>query len=55
MGGVAGLNYATDCRSVDGIVVPTKRRFYTPDANNQKISEPALVAIDIRDIAFGAD
>ena len=55
MGGAAGLNYATDCRSVDGIVVPTKRRFYTPDANNQKISEPVLVAIDIRDIAFGAD
>ena len=55
MGGAAGLNYATDYRSVDGIVVPTKRRVYTPDANNQKISEPVLVAIDIRDIAFGAD
>ena len=53
MGGAAGLNYATDYRSVDGIVVPTKRRVYTPDANNQKISEPVLVAIDIRDIAFG--
>jgi hypothetical protein len=55
MGGAAGLNYATDYRSVDGIVVPTKRRVDTPDANNQKISEPVLVAIDIRDIAFGAD
>ena len=55
MGGAAGLNYATDYRSVDGIVVPTKRRVYTPDANNQKISEPVLVAIDIRDIAFGTD
>jgi len=55
MDGAAGLNYATDYRSVDGIVVPTKRRVYTPDANNQKISEPVLVAIDIRDIAFGTD
>ena len=44
-----------DCRNVDGIVAPTKRRVYTPDANNQKILEPVLVAIDIHDIAFSAD
>jgi hypothetical protein len=35
--------------------VPTKRRVYAPDGTKQKISEPALVAIDIRDIAFCAD
>ena len=55
MGGGSGLNYAADYRNVDGIVVPTKRRVYTPDANKQKIPEPVLVAIDIRDIAFSAD
>jgi hypothetical protein len=55
MGGAAGLNYASDYRYVDGIVVPTKRRVYAPDGNKQKISEPVLVAIDIRDIAFSAD
>ena len=54
MGGEAGLNYATSYRNVDGIVVPTKRRVYAPDANKQKIPEPVLVAIDIRDIAFSA-
>ena len=52
MGGAAGLNYASDLRNVDGIVVPTKRRVYARDANNQKIPEPVLVAIDIREIAF---
>jgi len=49
LGGGAGLNYASDYRNVDGIVVPTKRRVYAPDANKQKIPEPVLVAIDVRD------
>jgi hypothetical protein len=55
MGGASGLNYAADYRNVDGIVVPTKRRVYAADANKQKIPDPALVAIDIRDISFSAD
>jgi hypothetical protein len=55
MGGAAGLNYAFDYRKVDGIVVPTKRRVYAPDANKQKIPDPVLVAIDILQIAFRAD
>jgi hypothetical protein len=55
MGGASGLNYAADYRNVDGIVVPTKRRVYAADANKQKIPEPVLVAIDIRDISFSAD
>jgi hypothetical protein len=32
-----------------------KRRVYARDANQQKIPDPVLVAIDIRDIAFSAD
>ena len=52
MGGAPGLNFASDYRNVDGIVVPTKRRVYTPDANKQKIPNPVLVAIDIRYISF---
>jgi hypothetical protein len=52
MGGASGLNYATDYRNVDGIVVPTKRRVYAADANKRKIAEPLLVAIDSRDISF---
>jgi hypothetical protein len=55
LGGAAGLNYAADYRSIDGIIVPMKRRVYARDANKQKIPDPVLVAIDIRDIAFSAD
>jgi hypothetical protein len=53
MGGAPGSNYAADYCNVGGIVVPTKRRVYAPDANKRKIPEPVLVAIDIRDISFG--
>jgi len=52
LAGASGLNYAADYLNVDGIVVPTKRRVYAADANKQKIPEPVLVAIDIRDISF---
>jgi len=55
LGGAAGLNCAADYRNIDGIVVATKRRVYTPDANNERIPEPVLVAIDIREVAFSAD
>jgi hypothetical protein len=54
MGGAPGSNYATAYRNVGGIVVATKRRVYALDANKLKILEPVLVAIDIRDISFGA-
>jgi hypothetical protein len=50
MVGCPGLNYAADYRNVDGI-----RRVYAPDGNKEKIPNPVLVAIDIRDIAFSAD
>ena len=52
LGGASGLNYAYDYRNVNGIMVPTTRRVYPSDANKQKVPEPLLVAIDIRDIAF---
>ena len=52
MGGASGLNYAADYRNVDGILVPTKRRVYAADGNKRRVSEPVLVAIDIRDISF---
>ena len=55
MGGASGLNYAANYCNVDGIVVPMKHRVYASDANRQKIPEPVLVAIDIRDISFSAE
>ena len=52
MGGARGLNYAYDYRRVDGIMVPTTRRVVAFDDNKRKISDPVLVAIDIRAISF---
>jgi hypothetical protein len=52
MDGARGINYASDYREVDGILVPTKRRVYAFDDQNNKIPAPLLVAIDIADIGF---
>jgi hypothetical protein len=52
MGGASGLNYAAEYCNVDGIVVPMKRRVYASDANEQKISDSVLVAIDISYISL---
>ena len=50
--GHRGVNYASDYREVDGIMVPTKRRVYAYDDRKNKIPALLLVAIDIGDIAF---
>ena len=52
LGNAPGLNYAADYRSVSGVMVPTKRRVFAYDGKKQKIPEPVLVAIDIREIEF---
>ena len=52
LGNAPGLNYASDYRSVSGVMVPTKRRVFAYDGEKQKIPEPLLVAIDVREIEF---
>jgi hypothetical protein len=52
MGGARGLNYASDYRDFDGILVPSKRRIYGYDDRKQKIPAPLLIAIDLADITF---
>jgi len=52
LGGASGLNYAYDYHDANGIMVPTTRRVYPSDSHQQKVPEPLLVAIDIREIAF---
>jgi hypothetical protein len=52
LGGATGLNYASDYRDVDGIIVPTKRRVYAYDGDYQLIKEPLLVAIDMGEITL---
>lgn len=50
LGGATGLNYASDYRNVDGIVIPTKRRVYAYEGEYQLVKEPLLVAIDMGEI-----
>jgi hypothetical protein len=50
--GARGVNYASDYRDVDGIMIPTKRRVYAYDDQKNKIPAPLLVAIDFGEIAF---
>jgi hypothetical protein len=52
LGGATGLNYASDCRDVDGIIVPTKRRVYAYEGDYQLVKEPLLVAIDMGEITL---
>lgn len=52
LGGATGLNYASDNRNVDGIMVPTKRRVYAYEGDYQLVKEPLLVAIDMGEITL---
>jgi hypothetical protein len=52
LGGATGLNYASEYRDVDGIIVPTKRRVYAYEGNYQLVKEPLLVAIDMGEIVL---
>jgi hypothetical protein len=52
LGGATGLNYASDYRNVDGMIVPTKRRIYAYEGDYQVVKEPLLVAIDMGEISF---
>ena len=52
LGGATGLNYASEYRNVDGIIVPTKRRIYAYKGDYQPVKEPLLVAIDMGEISL---
>jgi hypothetical protein len=52
LGGATGLNYASDYRDVDGIIVPAKRRIYAYEGDYQIVKEPLLVAIDMTEITL---
>jgi hypothetical protein len=52
LGGATGLNYASEYRNVDGIIIPTKRRIYAYEGNYQLVKEPLLVAIDMGEITL---
>jgi hypothetical protein len=53
LGGATGLNYASDYRDVDGIIVAAKRRIYAYEGDYQIMKEPLLVSIDLEGIEAG--
>jgi hypothetical protein len=52
LGGATGLNYASEYRDVDGIIIPTKRRVYAYEGDYELVKEPLLVAIDMGKITL---
>ena len=52
LGGATGLNYASDYRDVDGIIIPTKRRIYAYEGDYQPVWDPLLVRIDMGEITL---
>jgi hypothetical protein len=52
LGGATGLNFASDYRDADGIIVPAKRRIYAWEGDYQVVKEPLLVAIDMGEITL---
>lgn len=52
LGGATGLNYASEYRNFEGIIIPTRRRVYAYVDDYVKVPEPILVAIDMGEITF---
>jgi hypothetical protein len=52
LGDAPGLNYASDYRIANGLMVAHKRRVFAYDSEKRKVAEPLLVAIDIHEIEF---
>ena len=52
LGGAPGLNYASDYRVANDLMVAHKRRVFAYDSEKRKVAEPPLVAIDIHQIEF---
>jgi hypothetical protein len=50
LGGATGLNYASDYRDVEGIIIPTKRRIYAYEGDYTLVMDPLLVKIDMGEI-----
>jgi len=44
------LNYASEYRNVEGIIIPTRRRIYAYEGDYQLVPEPLLVKIDMGEI-----
>jgi hypothetical protein len=50
LGGASGMNYASEYREIDGIMMPTRRRVYPQGV--QRPDGPLLVTIDLADVVL---
>jgi hypothetical protein len=53
LGGAQGANYVSEYRTVDGVMLATRRRVVAYDDARQKVPAPTLVSIDLSEIHFG--
>ena len=52
LGGSAAVDYPSEYRAFDGIMVPTRRRVYTRDPVATLARDSPTVAVDLEDVAF---
>jgi hypothetical protein len=52
MGGSGAAHYISDYTKAAGIMIPTKHRIFPRGPDNQALTEPLLVSIDLSEIAF---
>ena len=47
------MNYPSEYRRFDGIMVPTRRRVYVRRPDGSAVRESVSIAIDVRQVSFG--
>jgi len=52
LGGAQGANYASEYRTVGGVMLSNRRRVVAYDTARQKVPEPVLISIDLTEIHF---
>jgi hypothetical protein len=52
LGGGPAVNYPSEYREFDGIMVPTRRRVYFRNPDGSPVRDPASIAIDIANVTF---
>lgn len=52
MGGNSAAHYISDYTQVAGIMIPAKHRIFPQGPDGQALSEPLIVSIDVREVAF---
>ena len=52
LGGGPAVNYPSEYREFDGIMVPTRRRVYVRNPDGSPVRDPISIAIEITNVTF---